>query len=83
MSGVDLDSDGTDSYHPEHPWEQSTHRLYLPPAWRSKENWPPVNTQPAGPSERSEWESLPDRVNLTDARPWFGPSHRPRVASTQ
>jgi hypothetical protein len=78
MSGVELDPDGTDSYHPQHPWEQTSHHRYLAPAWRSKENWPPVNCQPVGPYERSVWEALPDRVNLTDEIPWFGPNHRPR-----
>lgn len=57
MSGRELDRDGTDSYHPEHPWEQVGHRLYLPPQYRSKANWPPRDAQPVGPHEQAEWES--------------------------
>lgn len=60
MSGRELDADGTDSYHPEHPWEQVNHKLYLPPGERTRRNWPPVaGAEPAGPAERERWSRLP------------------------
>jgi hypothetical protein len=59
MSGTELDPDGTDSYHPEHPWEQVGHPLYLYPWDRTKQNWPPVLAQAAGPHEAKQWDSLP------------------------
>ncbi len=62
MSGTELDTDGTNSYHEHHPWEQSGHPLYLPPAERTKSNWPPVIAYPAGPAEAIRWNSLPDRT---------------------
>lgn len=61
MSGRELDPDGTDSYHPEHPWEQSGHELYIAPSQRAKTNWPPESTFPAGPNEAKQWSSLPER----------------------
>ena len=62
MSGRELDPDGTDSYHPEHPWEQVGHRLYLPPQQRTKLNWPPERTFPHGPHEARVWDRLPVRI---------------------
>lgn len=61
MSGRELDEDGTDSYHPEHPWEQCGHALYLPPEQRTRRNWPPVAAEPHGPAERQRWARLPWR----------------------
>jgi hypothetical protein len=62
MSGRELDEDGTDSYHVGHPWEQAGHPQYLPPKRRDKTNWPPVWAKPAGSSEASQWENLPDKL---------------------
>lgn len=62
MSGRELDPDGTDSFHPEHPWEQVGHPLYLPPAERTLFNWPPERAFPVGPHEASVWDSLPVRI---------------------
>lgn len=62
MSGREIDPDGTDSYHPEHPWEQVGHELYIPPSRRSRENWPPVEARPVGGHEYSQWMKLPDSV---------------------
>lgn len=61
MSGRELDPDGTDSYHPEHPWEQAGDPLYLPPDRRTRANWPPVPAEPAGPTEAATWSRLPKR----------------------
>lgn len=61
MSGREHDTDGTDSYHAEHPWEQVGHPLYLPPGSRAKSNWPPEPAFPAGPLEALHWEGLPDQ----------------------
>lgn len=60
MSGRELDRDGTDSFHPEHPWEQSGHPKYLTPARRSKQNWPPAPAFPTGVAEALAWASLPE-----------------------
>lgn len=62
MSGTELDTDGTDSYHPEHPWEQVGHALYIAPELRAKDNWPPERTYPVGPAEAIRWANLPDRL---------------------
>ena len=62
MSGRELDPDGTDSYHPDHPWEQTAHPLYLPPGRRTKANWPPERVYPAGPHEAVVWANLPERI---------------------
>lgn len=59
MSGRELDPDGTDSYHPHHPWEQVGHELYLPPSERTRNNWPPVPAEPTGPHEAKQWRKLP------------------------
>lgn len=59
MSGRELDPDGTDSYHPDHPWEQTAHPLYVPPSARTTGNWPPVDADPAGPHEAARWAALP------------------------
>lgn len=59
MSGRELDPDGTDSYHPEHPWEQVGHELYVSPRDRTRLNWPPVPAKPAGPYEARQWKRLP------------------------
>jgi hypothetical protein len=75
MSGRELDPDGTDSYHPEHPWEQTAHLLYLPPARRTRDNWPPVAARPVGPYERDQWKSLPERPAPGVEFGWFGPGH--------
>ena len=61
MSGRELDPDGTDSYHPQHPWEQVGDPLYLPPDRRTRANWPPVPAEPAGPTEAATWSRLPKR----------------------
>lgn len=60
MSLRDLDPDGTNSYHPEHPWEQVGHWLYITPEMRAKINWPPEPTYPHGPHEAKQWDGLPD-----------------------
>jgi hypothetical protein len=60
MSGYEASPDGTDAYHPEHPWEQVGHHLYVYPWNRTKANWPPSAARAVGPSEREEWEALPD-----------------------
>lgn len=60
MSGREFDPDGTDSYHPEHPWEQPGHGLYIDPGQRAKSNWPPEPAFPAGPHEAMKWDALPD-----------------------
>jgi len=61
MSGREDDTDGTDSYHPQHPWEQCGNPLYLDAAKRTKSNWPPVHdAEAAGPSESLKWQRLPD-----------------------
>jgi hypothetical protein len=59
VSGRELDPDGTDSYHPEHPWEQSGHPLYLHPGQRTRDNWPPETAAPAGKHEAKQWDKLP------------------------
>jgi hypothetical protein len=61
VSGRELDADGTDAYHPQHPWEQAGHPLYLPPEQRAKTNWPPEPARPSGPAEASRWSALPVR----------------------
>jgi len=61
MSGRELDPDGTDSYHPEHPWEQVGHPLYIPEPRRTKSNWPPLSdARPAGQWEANSWARMPD-----------------------
>ena len=62
MSGYEVDADGTDSYHPEHPWEQVGHKLYIYPWNRTKGNWPPREAVAAGPSELAQWAALPERI---------------------
>lgn len=59
MSSTETHLDGTDSYHPHHPWEQVGHPLYLPPWARNKSNWPPEPAEPAGPYEAMVWSTLP------------------------
>jgi hypothetical protein len=60
MSGRELDPDGTDSYHPQHPWEQVGHELYIDPTNRTAQNWPPVSdATPAGTHEAGVWSRLP------------------------
>lgn len=59
MSGTELDPDGTDSFHPNHPWEQTTHPMYVPPSARTTGNWPPVDVEPAGSHEAAVWAALP------------------------
>jgi hypothetical protein len=61
MSGREPDSDGTDSCHAEHPWEQVGHPLYLPETSRAKSNWPPEPAFPDGPMEAMKWASLPEQ----------------------
>lgn len=56
MSGRELDPDGTDSYHPQHPWEQVGHPLYLAPHERTSLNWPPVPAYPMGPHGAKQWD---------------------------
>ena len=73
MSGRELDPDGTDSYHPEHPFEQAGHPLYLRPNERTRSNWPPVPAQPAGPHEESIWEALPKRAPQPKPTKTYGP----------
>jgi hypothetical protein len=68
VSGTELDSDGTDSYHPQHPWEQVGHRLYLPPQQRSRGNWPPEPAQPVGPAEEHQWQTLPRHAEESPQR---------------
>jgi hypothetical protein len=76
MSGRELDPDGTDSYHPEHPWEQVGHPQYLAPDERTSLNWPPEPAQPAGPHEAKQWRSLPARPRKPKAdRETFGPGY--------
>jgi len=62
VSGREFDPDGTDIYHPEHPWEQAGHELYIYPVNRTRRNWPPVPAMPAGPHEAKQWDKLPKRV---------------------
>jgi hypothetical protein len=81
MSGRELDPDGTDSYHPQHPWEQVGHPLYLPPDLRTLVNWPPERARPAGWYEASVWDQLPVRAQPEPAwdreyGPWTKPSSR-------
>jgi len=68
MSGRELDPDGTDSYHPQHPWEQTAHPQYLQPSDRTRLNWPPVPATPAGPHEARQWETLPGSPRLARHR---------------
>jgi hypothetical protein len=75
MSGIELDPDGTDSYHPEHPWEQHGHPLYIDPTKRTRENWPPVAARPHGPWEAQRWRMLPTRDAPGVELGWFGPGH--------
>ncbi|MDQ1206193.1 hypothetical protein QE377_002552 [Microbacterium sp. SORGH_AS 862] len=76
MSGRELDPDGTDSYHPEHPWESVGHPLYLPPSQRTRLNWPPEPAYPAGPHEAKLWDRLPVRVAAEPAwRRQYGYAH--------
>ena len=77
MSGRELDPDGTDSYHPQHPWEQVGHPLYLPPGQRTRLNWPPEPARPAGPHEARTWDQLPVRVKPDPA---WDREYRPMVA---
>jgi hypothetical protein len=70
MSGRELDPDGTDSYHPDHPWEQVGHPLYRHPDERAQINWPPQPARPVGPHEESIWKSMPLTPPST---PTFGP----------
>lgn len=74
MSGRELDPDGTDSYHEDHPWEQVGHELYIAPSRRSRENWPPVTARPHGAHEERMWRRLPKKVKAPRERPLFGPS---------
>lgn len=60
MSGRELDPDGTDSFHPEHPWEQAGHPQYIEPSQRARSNWPPVPSFPHGPHEAVQWSQLPE-----------------------
>lgn len=79
MSGRELDPDGTDSYHPEHPWEQAGHALYLPPQQRTSLNWPPVPAYPVGPHEAKQWDRLPVRVkHEPEWRRLYGYAHPPQ-----
>lgn len=64
MSGTELDPDGTDSYHPDHPWEQTTHPMYVTPSARTMGNWPPVDAEPAGPHEAAVWAALPSIADM-------------------
>ena len=75
MSGRELDPDGTDSYHPQHPFEQVGHEMYLPPSQRTRSNWPPIPSKPAGPHEERQWKRLPRRAPaaMTPLRPTYGP----------
>jgi hypothetical protein len=72
MSGRELDPDGTDSYHPEHPWESCGHRKYIQPSERTKANWPPERSQAVGWHEEYIWDALPDAPAITSKRRWFG-----------
>lgn len=72
MSGRELDAVGTDSYHPEHPWEQAGHELYLPPQERTKMNWPPEWATPAGPAEEKVWQNLPVRGRKSIVKKYKG-----------
>jgi len=58
MSGRELDPDGTDSYHPQHPWEQAGHPLYISPTQRNRNNWPPEPAAAEGAYEQSQWRAL-------------------------
>lgn len=79
MSGRELDPDGTDSYHPEHPWEQVGHPLYLAPSERTSLNWPPEPAYPAGPHEAKQWSRLPARVKPEPSwRRQYGYAHHAR-----
>jgi hypothetical protein len=73
MSGTELDPDGTDSYHPQHPWEQCSHPLYLPPNQRARSNWPPVPTKPAGVHEESTWKAMPSNPKQPRSTKTYGP----------
>lgn len=76
MSGRELDPDGTDSYHPEHPWEQVGHPRYLAPIERARTNWPPEPARPAGPYEAKQWRRLPAHPRRPRPRvETFGPGH--------
>ena len=76
MSGRELDPDGTDSFHPEHPWEQVTHPLWIAPDRRTSLNWPPEPAYPAGPHEAKLWDRLPVRVTPTpEWRRLYGYAH--------
>lgn len=75
MSGRELDPDGTDSYHPQHPWEQTTHELYLPPSERTRTNWPPAPAEAAGPHEAKQWRKLPKHAARPPQREIFGPGY--------
>jgi hypothetical protein len=58
VSGRELDPDGSDSFHPEHPWEQVGHPLYIAPAWRTQRNWPPEDAEPVGTFEAYVWRGM-------------------------
>lgn len=76
MSGRELDPDGTDSYHPEHPWEQAGHPLYIEPAQRTSLNWPPAPAYPVSAHEAKQWDRLPVRVQPEPSwRRQYGYSH--------
>lgn len=83
MSGRELDPDGTDSYHPQHPWEQAGHPQYLAPSERTRLNWPPEPAYPAGPHEAKQWDRLPIRLKPEPTwrreygHPWTKPARRP------
>lgn len=82
MSGREFDPDGTDSYHPDHPWEQTGHRLYIEPSQRTSLNWPPEPAYPHGPHEAKQWDSLPVRIAPEPAwRRQYGYAH-PVAADT-
>lgn len=80
MSGTELDTDGSDSYHEQHPWEQLGHPLYIPVAKRAKSNWPPESAWPTGEAEAKRWDSLPDMPPET--RPEWYREYRPSSINT-
>lgn len=82
MSGRESDPDGADSYHPDHPWEQVGHPLYIEPGQRTSLNWPPAPAYPASPREAKQWDALP--VRITPEPSWrrqYGYAHPPASPS--
>jgi hypothetical protein len=71
VSGRELDADGTDGYHPQHPWESVGHPLYIAPDYRGRDNWPPVEATPAGPAELARWKHLPKHAKTPRHMPTF------------